>query len=30
MLKAIETGKQSMLANPTADMPGFRFARQEP
>ncbi len=30
MFKAIEIGKQRMLANPTADMPGFRFARGEP
>jgi mono/diheme cytochrome c family protein len=30
MLKAIETGKQLMLANPTADMPGFKFAKKEP
>jgi hypothetical protein len=30
MLKAIQTGRQSMLANPTADMPGFKFARTEP
>jgi hypothetical protein len=30
MLKAIEVGKQQMFANPTADMPGFKFARQEP
>jgi hypothetical protein len=30
MLEAIETGRQRMLANPTADMPGFRFARKEP
>ncbi|MBC8875969.1 MAG: DUF1080 domain-containing protein [Planctomycetes bacterium] len=30
MLKAIETGKQLMIANPTADMPGFKFAKKEP
>ncbi len=30
MLKAIETGKEGMLANPTADMPGFKFHRKEP
>jgi len=30
MLKAIETGKALMLANPAADMPGFKFARKEP
>ncbi len=30
MLQAIETGKRKMLENPTADMPGFRFARGEP
>ncbi|MDR0328265.1 MAG: DUF1080 domain-containing protein [Planctomycetaceae bacterium] len=30
MLKAIEEGKQIMLENPEADMPGFRHARAEP
>ncbi|MCH5376317.1 MAG: hypothetical protein JJ992_20290, partial [Planctomycetes bacterium] len=30
MRESIETGKRLMLANPTADMPGFRFARDEP
>jgi len=30
MLKAIEVGKALMLANPSADMPGFRGARKEP
>jgi hypothetical protein len=30
MLEAIEIGKRQMLANPTADMPGFRYARKEP
>jgi len=30
MLEAIETGKRRMLANPRADMAGFRFAKKEP
>ena len=30
MLQAIETGKRLMLANPEADMAGFKFARKEP
>ncbi len=30
MLESIETGKANMLANPAADMRGFKFARQEP
>jgi hypothetical protein len=30
MLDAIEEGKRIMLANPEADMPGFRQARPEP
>ena len=30
MLKAIEAGKQTMLATPEADMPGFPHARPEP
>ena len=30
ILKAIETGRRLMLAEPPADMPGFRFARKEP
>ena len=30
MLKAIETGKEGMLATPTADLPGFKFHRKEP
>ncbi len=30
ILKAIGVGRQLMLANPTADMPGFKFARKEP
>ena len=30
MLTAIEEGKRIMLANPEADMPGFRQARPEP
>ncbi|HUT60551.1 MAG TPA: family 16 glycoside hydrolase [Phycisphaerae bacterium] len=30
MLKAIDTGRQLMLAHPEADMEGFRFGREEP
>ena len=30
MLRALEEGKRMMLANPEADMPGFRQARAEP
>ena len=30
MLRAIETGKAQMLAEPEADMPGFKYARKEP
>ena len=30
LLRAIEVGKQNMLAHPRADMPGFRGARKEP
>jgi len=30
MLRAIETGKQLMLADPGADMPGFKHGRREP
>jgi mono/diheme cytochrome c family protein len=30
MLRAIEIGRELMLAHPEADLPGFRFARKEP
>ena len=30
MLKAVEAGRELMLASPEADMPGFKFARKEP
>jgi mono/diheme cytochrome c family protein len=30
MLKAIDAGRELMLAAPEADMPGFKFARKEP